>query len=231
MKKIIFPFILILSFVVLNSALALFYDFEDKNQLKDWDVLGEAKWEVEDGVLVCDEPAGTRQQQRLELKDVVFTDGTIEFKLKWLSGTYLEGGVFYRLQDDNNWYNTHLSNVEQSDRWMAYVNGVLDWTPVNLAKGLAKETWYELKLEASGKSHKVWVDGELLHEKKHDQFKQGKVAIGTWSAVVENWHLDDFRINGPGISPDAVNRQGKLTTTWGKIKSHSAGVAVSNFPQ
>jgi hypothetical protein len=61
--------------------------------------------------------------------------------------------------------------------------------------------------------------GELLHEKKHDQFKQGKVAIGTWSAQPENWHLDDFRINGPGISPDAVNLQDKPTTTWGQIKN------------
>ena len=109
---------------------------------------------------------------------------------------------------------------EDAERRTGSLNGVLDWTPVNLASGLAKETWYELKLEASGNSHKVWVDGELLHEKKHDQFKQGKVAIGTWSAQIENWHLDDFRINGPGISPDAVNLQGKLTTTWGEIKSH-----------
>jgi Na+-transporting methylmalonyl-CoA/oxaloacetate decarboxylase beta subunit len=38
MRKIIFPLILILSLLVINSASALFYDFENKNQLKDWEV-------------------------------------------------------------------------------------------------------------------------------------------------------------------------------------------------
>ena len=90
-------FSLVLGLMIVDSTTALMFDFEDKKQLDNWEVVGNAQWEIKDGVLVCNEPAGTRQQQRLELKDIVFTDGTIEFKIKWLSGTYLEGGVFYRL--------------------------------------------------------------------------------------------------------------------------------------
>jgi hypothetical protein len=211
-------FCFILLQISVGYVVAVLYDFEDEAQLDDWTVLGDAEWTVEDGILVCTEAAGTRQQQRLELNDIVFTDGTIEFKIRWISGTYLEGGVFYRLQDDNNWYNTHLSNVEQSDRWMAMVGGALDWTPMNLADGLVKDTWYELKVEVDGDSHIVSVDGEVLHEKTHNEFTEGKFAIGTWSAEVENWHLDDLQLEGPGIPEAAVDSHGKLGTTWGIVK-------------
>ena len=110
--------VLIFAFSVF-PALALMYDFEDKAQLDDWELFGKAEWRIEDGVLLCEglgglggdivPKGGGRQAQRLELKDVVFSDGTFEFKIQFIKGSNHEGGIFYRWQDVANWYNVHPS--------------------------------------------------------------------------------------------------------------------------
>ena len=91
-------------------VLALVYDFEDRAQLDDWEIFGPAEWRIEDGVLICEGLGGLggdivpqkdkgRQAQRMELKDIVFSDGTFEFKILFMKGKNHEGGVFYRWQD------------------------------------------------------------------------------------------------------------------------------------
>ena len=87
-------------------VLALVYDFEDRAQLDDWEIFGKAKWRIEDGVLICEGLGGLggaivpqkdkgRQAQRMELKNIVFSDGTFEFKILFMKGKNHEGGVFY----------------------------------------------------------------------------------------------------------------------------------------
>ena len=106
-------------------VLALVYDFEDRAQLDDWEIFGPAKWRIEDGVLIGEGLGGLgsaivpekdkgRQAQRMELKDIVFSDGTFEFKIQFMKGKYHEGGIFYRWQDVANWHNTHLQEIPGS---------------------------------------------------------------------------------------------------------------------
>ena len=104
---------------------ALVYDFEDQAQLDDWQIFGKAKWRIEGGVLIGEGLGGLggdivpkkdmgRQAQRMELKDLVFSDGTFEFKIQFMKGKYHEGGIFYRWQDVANWHNTHLQEIPGS---------------------------------------------------------------------------------------------------------------------
>ena len=106
-------------------VLALVYDFEDRAQLDDWEIFGPAEWRIEDGVLICEGLGGLggaivpqkdkgRQAQRMELKDIVFSDGTFEFKILFMKGKYHEGGIFYRWQDVGNCHNTHLQEIPGS---------------------------------------------------------------------------------------------------------------------
>ena len=81
------------------------------------------------------------------------------------------------------------------------------------------DKWHTVKLSFSGTTIKVFYDGEMMIETKDNQYKSGTVALGNQDKIVD---YDNVRITGPGI-PDlnasAIEPQGKLTTTWGQIKS------------
>jgi len=211
---------------IVSNVFALLYDFEEKNQLTDWQVVGDAKWSIEKGVLVVEEvPGGVPQGiwgQRLELKGVEFSDGTIEYKTQWVEGSWFEGGVYYRLIDDNNWYNFHISNccapVAPSVRWTPMVNGQRPGKAEKLDK-LEKNRWYHVKMVIEKDKHQIFFDDKQVWNETHGEIKKGKVAIGTWSGVREVWWVDDFQVNGAGIPPNAVNPRDRLTTTWGSIKT------------
>ena len=237
MKKfMVLGLALIFSFSAFQ-ALALFYDFEDEAQLDDWELFGPAEWTIEDGALICDGPggdgalvppeaAGSRQNQRLELKDVVFSDGEFEFKIKFIQGINHEGGVYYRWQDTANWYNVHPSlktcggGNPNTVRWMVIEDGVLIWTPedIQVDQDECFERWIHFKVIVDGDHHLVFVDGEEKYDVTDNAFDEGKFVIGTWSNSAEKWAIDDVNIEGKGIS-GAVSLKGKLTTVWGGIKT------------
>ena len=109
----------------MRPCLSWLYDFEDRAQLDDWQIFGPAEWRIEDGVLICEGLGGLggaivpqkdkgRQAQRMELKDIVFSDGTFEFKILFMKGKYHKGGIFYSWQDVANWHNTHLQEIPGS---------------------------------------------------------------------------------------------------------------------
>jgi len=225
--------LLAIAFLVFSASFvwALTFDFSDKKQLERWEIVWEqnqATWEIKDGVLEVESP-GTRWDF-LVLKDVEFTDGVIEFKLKWLSGTYCEFGVAYRLQLDDDklpHYNVHLSTVEPALRW-GRVDASEDggqWATVARppVKGWGKtpvDKWFSVKIEVKDDNHKVYAEGELVHEEKGDNtYKKGAVALMGYSGMAEKAIFDDFSVEGPGIPPSAVQPTGKLPLTWGVIKS------------
>ena len=223
-------------------VLALVYDFEDRAQLDDWQIFGKAKWRIEGGVLICEGLGGLggdivpkkdmgRQAQRMELKDIVFSDGTFEFKILFMKGKNHEGGVFYRWQDVANWYNTHPSFKKCAGggidgvRWMSMKKGKLMWLPgpgVSNIEVKPKECfkkWFEFKVVAKGQRHQTFVDGKKLFDEEDAAFKEGKFVVAMWSSSAEVFAIDDLKIEGKGI-PQAVTLAGKLTTTWGRLKTN-----------
>ena len=47
------------------------------------------------------------------------------------------------------------------------------------------------------------------------QLEKGMIGIRVWKATMA---VDDFDINGPDIPATAVDSQGKLAASWGRIK-------------
>ena len=235
-KLLVLGLVLTFSFSALQ-ALAIFYDFEDAAQLGDWELSGRAEWRIEDGALICEGLAGDgalvspdgRQSQRAELKNVVFADGEFEFKIKFIEGNFHEGGVYYRWQDEANWYNVHPSlkvcggGAPDTVRWMAMVDGALDWTPVDIQVEADEcfTRWIEFRVVVEGDHHLVFVDGEQLYDMRNDAFPAGKFVIAMWSSADEIWAIDDVSIEGAGI-PSAVSLDGKLATVWGSVKDERA---------
>ena len=220
MRTTLFPalFLTIFAFSYLSPAYALEFDFSDKAQLGQWEVV-QGNWEIADGNLVFTEAAGgPRQQERLELTDVTFSDGTVEWKMNWMDGTNWEAGLFYRLQDDGNWYMIHIGAGAGDLRLLGMAgNSII--RPYPTAKIDAKKgEWHTFRVEVSGNKHEVFVDGNLLIEHEDDTFKEGKIAFGSWSAEAETTHFDDVKITGKGIVASVIRLPEMLTTTWSRIK-------------
>jgi len=229
--------LLAIAFLVFSAsfAWALTFDFSDKKQFEQWEIVwpqNQATWEIKDGVLEVESP-GTRWDF-LVLKDVEFTDGVIEFKLKWLSGTWCEFGVAYRLQRDDPRlpnYNVHFTTAQEPPalRWgrldASEGGGQFDWATLAEppVKGWGKtpvDKWFSVRIEVKDDNHKVYAEGELVHEAKGDNtYKKGAVAFINYSGEAEKVLFDDFSVEGPGIPPPAVQPTGKLPLTWGVIKS------------
>ena len=73
----------------------------------------------------------------------------------------------------------------------------------------------KLKFNDKGEVIKTYIDGKLQVETKDKTYKDGRPGLGGRDSTVL---YDYVEINGPGIATSPVEHQGKLTTTWGKLK-------------
>lgn len=218
--------------IMVASSPALFFDFNDPKQLDSWEVLNDAggTWEIVDGTLKIT-AAGARWDF-LTIKGIEFTDGTIQYKLKWLSGTYCEVGAAYRIQEAPDFanYQIHISTVEPALRWgycMAAAGGGT-WGPElprPAVKGWGQQPvdeWFEFKIEVEGDNHVTYagLEGEMekVAEVSQGDLKEGKIGLVSYSGMAEETLIDDFEVTGPGIQ-SAVESYGKLSTTWSNIKT------------
>jgi len=85
-------------------AWSLFYDFENKAQLGDWEIIG-GDWEIEDGVLKGENvPAapGFDHGPGIVIGEDTWTDYVFELKMKMEEEKL--GGPIIRYIDEQNWY-------------------------------------------------------------------------------------------------------------------------------
>ena len=200
--------------------MALFFDFEDRGQLDQWEVLvppndpeddQDASWEIVDGALKL---TSSRGWDLLALKDFEFTDGTIHYKLKWIEGQVCEVGVFYRLEESPNLphYHVHVSAIDvppRGVRW-GYIAKVTNearaiggrWEPTINRQILGwghkpVDRWFEFKIEVKGAEHVVHagLEGQLEKaiEFRHDEKRSGRVGLVNYS-VQDTVLIDDFEV-------------------------------------
>ena len=222
---------------------ALFFDFENQDQLDQWEVLippndpendQDASWQIVNGSLKLKTGRGW---DLLALKDFEFTDGTIHYKLKWIEGQVCEVGVFYRLEESPNLphYHVHVSAIDvppRGVRW-GYIAKVTNearaiggsWRPTinRQIPGWGHtpvDKWFEFKIEVKGEEHVVYagLEGQLEKaiEFRHDENRTGRVGLVNYS-VQDTVLIDNFEVIPDSIIV-AVEKRGKLTTVWGKIK-------------
>jgi hypothetical protein len=227
----------------ITASFALFFDFENQEQLDQWEVLilpndpendQDASWQIANGALKLRSGGAW---DLLALKDFEFTDGTIQYKLKWIEGGICEVGVFYRLEEspDLPHYHVHVSATDVPPtgvRW-GYIEKVINgakatggrWVPTINRQipgwGHAPvDKWFEFKIEVRGDEHVVYagLEGQLEKaiEFRHDERRSGRVGLVNYAAE-DTVLIDNFEVT-PDPTIVAVERRSKLTTIWGKIK-------------
>ena len=225
------------------ASLALFFDFEDEEQLDQWEILippndpeddQDASWEIVNGALKL---TSGRAWDLLGIKNFEFTDGTIHYKLKWIEGGICEVGVFYRLEESSDLphYHLHVSGIDVPPtgvRW-GYIEKVKNtpratgglWSPTIDRQipgwGHAPvDKWFEFRIEVRADEHVVYagLEGQLEKaiEVRHDAKRSGRVGLVNYSAE-DTVLIDDFEVIPDSIIV-SVERRGRLTAVWGKIK-------------
>jgi len=222
--------------LVTLPAWSLFYDFETKAQLKEWEVIG-GDWKIVNGVLEGENtPAagGFDHGPGVVVGEDTWTDYVVELKMKM--DTDKLGGPIIRYVDLENWY--WFEAWRSSFYMRPHVAGE-DQAPDPIPEALwerGKEfqdnEWHTYKIEAKGEDITVWFDGEKILDFTYDKLKwgrpahdvdegllQGKVGLMTWTGDMGMASFDDVDIRGDGIPGSAVSRTDKLTTIWASIRT------------
>jgi len=211
----------ILSLFPLSSGEALFFDFEDKDQLEEWDVIS-GTWQIEkDEVSNSSVASGEGADDLiLAIGDESWTDYTIEFEANGLTDDI---GIVFRLQDINNYYGFLLAPNLNLSEWFLKQGGAFD---ENLGEkgdnlGVSINEWHKYKLVVEGMQAQIFVDDEEPFDPLEigKGYEKGRIGLRQWA---DHGHYDNVVISGPEIplSPgEAVEYTGKLASVWGSIKA------------
>ena len=213
----------------------VFYDFGNKNQLKEWEVIA-GEWKIENGALKGEKvPAagGFDHGPGIVVGEDSWADYVVELKMKMDDGKL--GGPIIRYIDEQNWYwfepwgssiymRPHVAGEDQAPD---PIPGAL-W---DRGKTFQDSEWHTYKIKAQGEDITAWFDGEEIFSFTYDKLKwgrpahdvkeglkQGKVGLMTWTGDMGLAYFDDINIEGTGIPGSVVHPNGRLSITWGSIK-------------
>ena len=205
----------VLSAILLNSAHALFYDFEDGDQ--GWEQIN-GTCKAEDGEYVVTGSDGVGVMPDSDWKDD-WTDYTVQCKARMEQGPD-NMGILVRYQAADTYYIFAIMNGRQRvEIWSRVGGAYTDEMDIPFANELGVD--YNMKVVAEGTDFEIYVDDELIAEWSDDKLETGKVGLRTYSSVS---NFDDIIITGSGIPSSkgepgaAVEPASKLATTWGMMK-------------
>mgnify|MGYP001570926869 CR=1 FL=1 len=203
---------------------ALYFDFEDDAQLKQWDTQG--TWKIEkDNDRGSKVLAGGGANEVIALVgEVNWTDYTVEFEA---SGQTDEIAIAFRAQDGNNFVSFMVAPSLNLSEWFQKLGGQFDEgiAPKGDKLGINMKEWHEYKLVVEGDKASIFADDKeaskvLQLNKLPDVFKNGRIGFRQWA---DSAHYDNVLISGPGIprtpgEPRAIAPAAKLATTWAALK-------------
>jgi hypothetical protein len=205
----------------LSTGQALFFDFEDDAQLKEWNVIS-GTWQIEEdevnnSSVVSGEGA---DDLILGIGDESWADYTVEFEA---SGLTDDIGIVFRIQDINNYCGFLIAPNLNLSEWFLKQGGAFD---ENLGEkgdnlGVSTNEWHKYKLVVEGMQARIFVDDEEPFDSLEIRkgFEKGGIGLRQWA---DHGHYDNVLVSGPGIprSPEeSVESNGKLVSTWGCIKA------------
>jgi hypothetical protein len=129
------------------------------------------------------------------LKDGTYKDVTLSVRARPLSGRVDQGfGLVWRYRDANNYYVTRCNAREDNCRVYHLVNGSRRQFGTQDLK-VATNTWHTVKVQVSGNSFVVFMDGNRVFDATDDTFKEaGKV--GLWTKADSVIEFDDLSVEG-----------------------------------
>jgi hypothetical protein len=157
---------------------------------------GHAKWTIEADDSAPSKPQVLKQSGEgtflwCVLKDVAFTNGSIEVRFKTVAGTEDQaGGVVWRFQDRDNYYVCRANALEDNVRIYRVVKG----RRVQFAGVDTKVTnneWHTLRVEFAAAHFKVLFNGRLLFEADDKTFTHAG-QVGVWTKADSVTEFDNF---------------------------------------
>jgi hypothetical protein len=123
---------------------------------------------------------------------VALADGFVEVKFKPISGREDQaGGVVWRWKDENNYYVARANALENNVSLYYTANGRRN-TIKYVKAPVPANTWHTLRVDFSGPSIKVMLDGKMYIDEK-DTHIAGAGSVGMWTKADSVASFDDFR--------------------------------------
>ena len=218
-------FVLVIFVLLLPTGItwALYFDFENDAQLKQWEAVGTWKI-VKDDVKKSNVLSGEGVNEICALvgeKD--WKDYTIEFEA---SGMTDEISVIFRGQDSNNFLSFMIAPSLNLSEFFKKEGGAFDEAIAvkGDSLGVKIQEWHSYKVVILNDKATMSVDGKEvlkpLELGKFKGFEKGRVGFRQW---IDTAHYDNLLITGPGIprtagEPGAVESIGKLPITWAELR-------------
>jgi hypothetical protein len=208
----------VLAILSTTSATALRVEFDDPDDIADWELGPGATATVADGKL---ELASGALDSGIFFGKEEWTDYTMEVHARKQEGTpYFH--LFVRTQNPTqDFYFMELSyNSDTTSvfKWQGAVGteitgGARPARPAS--KDAAGGDAYTLVFEVEGETLRTYIDGELMVETADATYANGRPGLGGRDSTV--WY-DYVEINGPGIDVTPVAPGGKLAALWSDLK-------------
>lgn len=157
---------------------------------------GGSRWTVEASADAPSKPNIARQSgvgdfPWCALKGASMADGYVEVKFKALSGRRDQaGGVMWRWKDGDNYYVARANALENNVSLYHTTNGRRNTTKYVDAP-VPKNTWHTLRVDFSGTSIKVSLNGKTCIDVQDDRIT-GAGTVGMWTKADSVTVFDDF---------------------------------------
>lgn len=142
--------------------------------LTGWTPVGDAKWEMKDGVLHMN---GAGSMQRSELRSVEEFDN-FELRLSVRLGDHANSGVFFRGAGADPWPRTYEAQLDNHAP-RQFIGAI--WNQAKATELRATDNaWFQMEIRADGPHIQVRVNGKTVTDytsPKHEQFKKGYLAL------------------------------------------------------
>lgn len=201
---------------------ALYFDFEDDAQLKQWTFQG--TWKT-----VKDDSTKSMVLSGEGANEICALVGEAEWKNYTIecdaSGQTDEISIVFRATDPDNFLSFMLAPSINLSEFFSKIGGAFD---ENISQkgdslGVKIQEWHKYKLVVQDDKASIFLDGKeaikALDIGKLNGFSKGKVGLRQWG---DRAYYDNVLITGTGIprslgEPGAVS-MGKLPTTWAILK-------------
>jgi hypothetical protein len=175
-----------------DQTFEFFDDFS--GSLSKWTTVG-GSWQIQSGELVGQT---TTFGQRIRANDFVFANHTVHVNIKWISGTYFEGGPYIRGQspnEQNNGYMTLLSTwaYDSRDRISLMSGGAETTLTAQGTTNPSRNVWYTCVFSAVGSSFSSTITPLYPTElnTSNSAFSSGTLCLFCWSAASETIRYDN----------------------------------------
>lgn len=117
----------------------------------------------------------------------------VSVSCKMISGRVDQAcGLVLRYRDENNYLITRANALEDNVRLYTVEDGKRDEIASHDVE-ITPNVWHDYRFEARGEEHRVWWDGKLVLEHRHQTFV-GAGSVGVWTKADSVTYFDDLKV-------------------------------------